>query len=67
MTVIKEQPVPLYFQKCDECGSLFTYTRSETNKMSIVCPVCGVELWAHFERIKKLCLYKDEEEGEADE
>lgn len=53
MTVIDEKPVPLYVQECMECGSTFTYCKAEASLgFYIYCPVCGVSLWANFERVK---------------
>ena len=53
MTVIDEKPVPLYVEKCSECGSTFTYKKVEVRLGSYIsCPVCGVSLWANFQKIK---------------
>lgn len=53
MTVIDEKPVPLYVIECSECGSTFTYRKVEVSLGSYIhCPVCGVSLWANFERVK---------------
>ena len=53
MTVIDKKPVPLYVKECSECGSTFTYRKVEVHFTGyICCPVCGVSLWANFERVK---------------
>ena len=53
MTVIDEKPVPMYVKECSECGSTFTYCKAEVSFTGyIYCPVCGVSLWANFERAK---------------
>ena len=54
MTVIDEKPVPLYVKECSECGSTFTYKKVEVGfGNNIYCPVCGVSLWASFERVRE--------------
>lgn len=50
MTVIDEKPVPLYIQKCSECGSTFTFKKVEVSYSHITCPVCGITMWASFQR-----------------
>jgi len=51
MTVIDKKPVPLYVEKCSECGSTFTYKKAEVRLCSYIsCPVCGVSLWANFRK-----------------
>ena len=52
MTVIDKKPVPLYEQKCPECGSTFIYKKSETYLNQLCCPVCGVLQWADFQMIE---------------
>ncbi len=61
MTVIEEKPVPLYWRECGECGSTFTYKKAEANDGHLLtCPVCGVQLWATFEKVRVI----DEEKTE---
>ena len=53
MNIIDKKPIPLYVIECSECGSTFTYRKVEVSLGSyIYCPVCGVSLWANFERVK---------------
>ena len=47
MIVIEKKPVPIYEAMCCECKSKIQYKKSEVSTChSIVCPVCGVSLWA---------------------
>ena len=46
MKVIDKQPVPIYEVVCYECKSKIQYTASEVSYAHIVCPVCGISLWA---------------------
>lgn len=46
MTIVEKKPVPVYQSKCEECGSVFRYRKSEVWSMHITCPVCGVTMWA---------------------
>lgn len=53
MTVIDEKPIPLYIQKCAECGSTFTYCREEVEfGHSLICPVCKYHQWANLEKVR---------------
>jgi len=48
MTVIDKKPVPLYEQKCSECGSTFIFRKAEISFNQLNCPVCGFVQWASF-------------------
>lgn len=46
MFVAEKKPVPIYEATCDECESKIQYKRSEVSSGYIICPVCGVAIWA---------------------
>lgn len=46
MRVIERKPVPFYRTICPECKSEIEYTASEVSIAHIICPVCGVSMWA---------------------
>lgn len=46
MIVVEKKPVPLYETECYECKSRLRYKAAEVSMCHIVCPVCGVPLWA---------------------
>ena len=46
MTVIERKPIPIYEVECFECKSKIQYKKSEVFTCHIICPVCGVSLWA---------------------
>lgn len=47
MKIIDAQPIPIYENKCPECGSLIRYKACEVSFLHITCPVCGVAFWAN--------------------
>lgn len=47
MEIVERHQVPIYEVKCEECGSVIRYKASEVSWLHIVCPVCGVSLWAN--------------------
>lgn len=46
MEIVKEMPVPIYEVECYECHSVIRYKRSDVYLCSIICPVCGMSLYA---------------------
>lgn len=46
MIVVKKNPVPIYEMECSECKSRLRFKAAEAMQGYIVCPVCGVHLWA---------------------
>lgn len=46
MTVTEKKPVPIYEAECIECKSKIQYKKSEVFFSYIICPVCGVAIWA---------------------
>jgi len=46
MKVVEKKPVPLYEAECQECKSKIRYKKSEVHLGYIICPVCGLSLWA---------------------
>lgn len=47
MNVVEKKPVPIYEAECSECHSKIQYKKSEVSFCSyIICPVCGVSVWA---------------------
>lgn len=47
MEIVERHQVPIYEERCVECGSVIRYKASEVSWHHIVCPVCGVSLWAN--------------------
>lgn len=47
MKVVDKKPVPIYEVVCNECKSKIQYKASEVCMCHIICPVCGVSLWAN--------------------
>lgn len=46
MIVVEKKPVPIYEMECYECKSRLRYKAAEVSMCRVVCPVCGVPLWA---------------------
>lgn len=46
MEVVEKKPVPIYEVVCPECKSKIRYRKSEVYICHIVCPVCGMSIWA---------------------
>lgn len=47
MKVVELKPVPIYETVCSECKSKLQYKAAEVHWHNIICPVCGVLLWAN--------------------
>ncbi len=47
MEIIKINNIPIYEVTCEECKSVIRYKACEVAFCHIVCPVCGVSLWAN--------------------
>lgn len=46
MKIVKTNGVPIYEITCEECKSVIRYKACEVAWCQIICPVCGVSLWA---------------------
>lgn len=47
MNVVDRKPVPIYETECVECKSKIQYKASEVSLSYIICPVCGMSIWAN--------------------
>lgn len=47
MKVIETRLVPVYEEVCHECKSKIQYKACEVSMCHIICPVCGVAIWAN--------------------
>lgn len=47
MTVVDRKPIPIYETECVECKSKIQYKASEVSLSYIICPVCGMSVWAN--------------------
>lgn len=48
MKIVKANGVPIYEVTCIECKSIIRYKACEVSWCHIICPVCGVSLWANM-------------------
>lgn len=47
MKVVERKPAPIYEVTCPECHSKIAYKKSEVHFTGyIICPVCGLSVWA---------------------
>ena len=47
MIVVEANPIPVYEVVCPECKSKIEYMKSEVCNCHLVCPVCGMSIWAY--------------------
>lgn len=62
MEIVDRKPTPIYELVCQECGSKIRYKAAEVAWCHIICPVCGVALWANT-----ICPVAMDEGGDASE